>query len=154
MRHFDLTPLYRSTIGFDALASLFDSMAAFDGDTPAYPPYNIERGAENAYRISMAVAGFGEDDINIEVKQNTLTVRAERESEAGERDYLHRGIATRAFARSFQLEDHVAVNGASLVNGLLHIDLTREIPEALKPRTIAIQTNGAKPRAIASKAKS
>ena len=80
MRHFDLTPLYRSTIGFDALASLFDSMAAFDGDTPAYPPYNIERGAENAYRISMAVAGFGEDDINIEVKQNTLTVRAERQS--------------------------------------------------------------------------
>ena len=154
MRHFDLTPLYRSTVGFDRLASLFDSMAAFDGDPPAYPPYNIERGAENAYRISMAVAGFGEDDINIEVKQNTLTVRAQRESEAGKRDYLHRGIAMRAFARSFQLEDHVVVNDASLENGLLHIDLTRELPEAMKPRTIAIQANGAKAKAIEDKAKS
>ena len=154
MRHFDLTPLYRSTVGFDRLASLFDSMGALNGDAPAYPPYNIERSGENTYRISMAVAGFSEDDINIEVKQNTLSVRAERVEEAGEKDYLHRGIAMRAFERSFQLEDHIVVNGASLENGLLHIDLTRDIPEAMKPRTITIQSGGVTPKTIEGKAKS
>ena len=154
MRNFDLTPLYRTTVGFDRLASLFDSMATFDGDAPAYPPYNIERVGENEYRISMAVAGFAEDDLNIEVKENTLTVRGERSDASDETDYLHRGIATRTFERSFQLEDHVVVNGASLENGLLHIDLIREIPEAMKPRTIAITANGSKTKAIEGKTKS
>ena len=154
MRHFDLTPLYRTTVGFDRLASLFDSMATFDGDAPAYPPYNIERVGENEYRISMAVAGFAENELNIEIKQNTLSVRGERVNAHGESDYLHRGIATRAFERDFQLEDHVMVNGASLENGLLHIDLIREIPEAMKPRTIAIQANGSNTKAIEGKAKS
>ena len=154
MRHFDLTPLYRSTVGFDRLASLFDSMGTFDSDAPAYPPYNIERVGENEYRISMAVAGFAEDDLNIEVKENSLSVRGERASASDETDYLHRGIATRTFERSFQLEDHVVIKGASLENGLLHIDLVREIPEAMKPRTIAITANGSKVKAIEGKAKS
>ena len=151
MRHFDLTPLYRSTIGFDRLGSLLDTLGAFEGDTPSYPPYNIERVGENEYRISMAVAGFGENDLAIEVKENTLSIRGEKQAEV-DTTYLHRGIAGRSFERRFQLADHVVVKGASLENGLLHVDLVRELPEAMKPRTIPIATKADKPRVIDSKA--
>ena len=151
MRHFDLTPLYRSTGGFDRLASVFDSLASVDGDTPTYPPYNIERRGENEYRISMAVAGFAEGDLNIEVKENAVTVRGERGEKSEETDYLHRGIATRAFERRFQLADHVEVKGANLENGLLHIDLVRELPETMKPRSVEIN-GGAKAKVIENQA--
>ena len=117
MRHCDLTPLYRSTIGFDRLGALLDTLGAFEGDTPSYPPYNIERVGENEYRISMAVAGFGEKDPNIEVKENTLSIRGEKQTELEETTYLHRGIAGRSFERRFQLADDVVVRGASLENG-------------------------------------
>ena len=142
MRHFDLTPLYRSTIGFDRLGSLLDTLTSFEGDAPSYPPYNIERVGENEYRISMAVAGFGEADLSLEVKENTLSISGEKLSEPEESGmtYLHRGIAARSFERRFQLADHVVVKGASLENGLLHVDLVRELPEAMKPRTIPIET--------------
>jgi len=134
---FDLTPLYRSTVGFDRLAQMLDEVAAFDA--PAYPPYNIERLGEDEYRITMAVAGFASADIAIEVKGNVLTV-AGKKAETGEpkTEFLHQGIAARAFERRFQLADHVEVKGADMDNGLLHIALKRELPEALKPRTIAI----------------
>ena len=151
MRHFDLTPLYRSTIGFDRLGSLLDTLGAFEGDTPSYPPYNIERVGENEYRISMAVAGFGEKDLAIEVKENTLSIRGEKQVETEETTYLHRGIAARSFERRFQLADHVVVKGAGLENGLLHVDLVRELPEAMKPRTIPIATKTDKPTVIDSK---
>jgi len=140
---YDLSPLYRSTIGFDRLASMLDDMTAFD--TPAYPPYNIERVGENEYRITMAVAGFGEEDLNIEIKQNMLTIsgkKAERPESTGE--VLHQGIASRAFERRFQLADFVEIQGASLENGLLHVTLKREIPEAMKPRSIPINGKGQK----------
>jgi molecular chaperone IbpA len=153
MRQYDLTPLYRSTIGFDRLGSLLDTLGSFDGDTPSYPPYNIERVGENDYRISMAVAGFGDSDLNIEVKENALTVKGEKLTEKEDTTFLHRGIASRSFERRFQLADHVVVKGASLENGLLHIDLVRELPEAKKPRTIPIGTaNAEKPKVIGSRA--
>lgn len=148
MRHFDLTPLYRSTVGFDRFASLLDSMLSLDGDAPSYPPYNIERVGDNEYRITMAVAGFSENDLTVEVKENALSVRGERKGEAEDKQYLHRGIATRAFERRFQLADYVQVKGARLENGLLHIDLVRELPEAMKPRTIAINAGGNEPKVI------
>ncbi len=138
MRPFDLTPLYRSTIGFDHLASMLDSITSLDGEASAYPPYNIERLAENEYRITMAVAGFGKDDIDIEVKENALTVRGDKKGEEKGKTFLHRGIATRAFERRFQLADYVEVKGADMENGLLHVDLVRELPETMKPRTIEI----------------
>ena len=146
MRHFDLSPLYRSTVGFDRLFSLLDQATSAE-TAPTYPPYNIERTSENAYRISIAVAGFSESDLAIESKENTLTVRGEKQvSESAEkREVLHQGIAARAFERRFQLADYVQVTGASLENGLLHIDLVREIPEAKKPRQIAI---GGKPAKV------
>jgi len=140
VRHFDLTPLYRSTIGFDRIGSLLDTLNAFEGETPSYPPYNIERESENAYRISMAVAGFGEGDLDIEVKENTLSIRGEKRVEQENSTFLHRGIAARSFERRFQLADYVVVKGASLENGLLHVELVRELPEAMKPRTIEITT--------------
>jgi molecular chaperone IbpA len=140
MRHFDLTPLYRSSIGFDRIGSLLDTLSSFDGDTPSYPPYNIERVGENDYRISMAVAGFSEGDLDIEVKEHTLSIRGEKRIEQENSTYLHRGIAARSFERRFQLADYVVVKGASLENGLLHVDLVRELPEAMKPRTIEITT--------------
>ncbi len=140
MRHFDLTPLYRSTIGFDRIGSLLDTLNAFEGETPSHPPYNIERESENAYRISMAVAGFGEGDLDIEVKENTLSIRGEKRVEQENSTFLHRGIAARSFERRFQLADYVVVKGASLENGLLHVELVRELPEAMKPRTIEITT--------------
>jgi len=140
VRHFDLTPLYRSTIGFDRIGSLLDTLNAFEGETPSYPPYNIERESENAYCISMAVAGFGEGDLDIEVKENTLSIRGEKRVEQENSTFLHRGIAARSFERRFQLADYVVVKGASLENGLLHVELVRELPEAMKPRTIEITT--------------
>ena len=138
MRTFDLSPFYRSTVGFDRLFSLLDSSAGTEAQT--YPPYNIERTGENAYRITMAVAGFGEGDLAIEAKENTLTVKGDKkaETEPKEAEFLYRGIGARAFERRFQLADHVEVKGANLQNGLLHIDLVREIPDAKKPRAIAI----------------
>lgn len=143
MRNFDLTPLYRSTVGFDRLAGMLDQVMAGDGPAaPGYPPYNIEKLGEDAYRITLAVAGFGEDDLSIEVKNQTLTITASKKEAEGEDRpvYLHRGIAERGFERRFQLADHVKVTGAELSNGLLHVELVREVPEALKPRTIKIGT--------------
>ena len=140
MRHFDLTPHYRSTIGFDRIGSLLDTLNNFEGEAPAYPPYNIERVSENDYRISMAVAGFGEGDLDIEVNEQMLSIRGEKRSEQENSTYLHRGIAGRSFERRFQLADYVVVKGASLENGLLHVDLVRELPEAMKPRSIEITT--------------
>ena len=138
MRTFDLAPLYRSTVGFDRLFSMLDQAAGFDG-TPGYPPYNIERTGENDYRISIAVAGFAQDELSIEAKENTLTVRGEKQDKTGKNgEVLYQGIAARAFERVFQLADYVQVKGAALENGLLHVDLVREIPEAKKPRKIAI----------------
>ena len=143
MRHFDLSPLYRSTVGFDRLFNLLDQ-ATSNESAPSYPPYNIERTAENAYRITIAVAGFGEGDLSIESKENALTVKGEKQLVEGaeKREVLHQGIAARAFERRFQLADYVQVTGASLKNGLLHIDLVREIPEAKKPRQIPIGNGG------------
>ncbi|MEP2827882.1 Hsp20 family protein [Parvibaculum sp.] len=135
MRGFDFSPLYRSTVGFDQLQSLLDSVT--QETAPTYPPYNIERTSENDYRITLAVAGFGQDDLDIEVKQNVLTISGKR-AESEETNYLHRGIAGRSFERRFQLADHVEVSGAHLENGLLHVDLVRRVPEALKPRRIEI----------------
>ena len=137
MRTIDFTPLYRQTVGFDRLFNMLDTVS--QPEAPSYPPYNIERTGENAYRITMAVAGFGEGELGIEVREHALTVRAEKGEDAGETEFLHRGIAKRAFERRFQLADHVEVRGAKLENGLLHIDLVREIPEAMKPRRIEIQ---------------
>ena len=139
---FDLTPFQRSTIGFDRLFSLLDQAGGLES-APTYPPYNIERTGDNAYRISVAVAGFSQPELNIVVKENTLTIRGEKqqskpEQKAGET--LYQGIAARAFERVFQLADFVQVKGAALENGLLHVDLVREIPEAKKPRQIAINT--------------
>ncbi len=150
MRPFDFAPLYRSTVGFDRLAQLLDSVAGFDNDAPAYPPYNIERLTDNEYRITMAVAGFSEGDLKLEVKEQTLTVAGQKAPEEKERQYLHRGIATRAFERRFQLADHVEVTGAELKDGLLNINLVRNVPERLKPRTIAIGTSA--PKQIEAKA--
>lgn len=141
MATFDLSPLYRSTVGFDRLFRMLDQVGGVDGGGNSYPPYNIERTGENAYRITMAVAGFGENDLSIEAKESVLTVKGDRNDEADkDREVLYRGIAGRAFERRFQLADHVEVRGAKLENGLLHIDLVREIPEALKPRKISIST--------------
>jgi molecular chaperone IbpA len=146
MRTFDLAPLYRSTVGFDRLFSMLDQVSGFDNSASTYPPYNIERTGENAYRITLAVAGFGENDISIEAKQNTLTVKGEKQAKADEKkgEVLYQGIAARAFERVFQLAEHVQVTGAALENGLLHVDLVREVPEAMKPRQIPIGNGGAK----------
>ena len=151
MRTFDLSPLYRSTVGFDRLFSLLDTVGGADTAQP-YPPYNIERTGDNTYRVTMAVAGFGEGDLDIQAKENVLTVKGEKKEEKADegREVLYRGIAARAFERRFQLADHVEVTGASLENGLLHIELVREIPEAMKPRKISI--GGAKAKQIDAKA--
>ena len=152
MRHVDFSPLYRSTVGFDRLFNLLDSMGQPEQSAPTYPPYNIERTGENAYRISMAVAGFGENDLEIEAKENTLLVKGNQsKTEEEEGEMLFRGIAARNFERRFQLADHVEVRNAELENGLLHIDLVREIPEAMKARKIEISAQGA--RQIEGKAK-
>ena len=149
MRTFDLAPLYRSTVGFDRLFSMLDGFEA----APGYPPYNIERTGENDYRITVAVAGFGENELSIEAKENTLNIKGEKQvkqDNAGE--VLYQGIAARAFERVFQLADHVQVKGAALENGLLHVELVREIPEAKKPRQIAIANGSAKAQVIEAKA--
>ncbi|MGI3209938.1 Hsp20 family protein [Roseovarius tibetensis] len=138
MRNFDLAPLYRATVGFDQVADLLDRAMASDMSQPTYPPYNIEKTADDTYRISIAVAGFSADDLNVEVKDGALVVSARKSDEDRNRSYLHRGIATRAFERRFQLADHVHVTGAAHADGMLHIDLEREMPEALKPRQISI----------------
>ncbi len=135
MRHETFAPFYRSSVGFDHLFSLLDQMTS---DENGYPPYNIERLDSDKYRITMAVAGFGQDEINVEVKEQTLTVKGEKAVDDKERAYLHRGIAARTFERRFQLADHVEVVGADLKDGLLHIDLVRNLPERMKPRTITI----------------
>ncbi|MBB4198798.1 molecular chaperone [Rhodoblastus sphagnicola] len=154
MRTFDLSPLYRSTIGFDRLFSLLDQSAGAEAPA-AYPPYNIERTGDNAYRLTLAVAGFGEDELSIESRENTLTIKGAKDAQAdGEtREVLYQGIAARAFERRFQLADHVLVTGAKLENGLLHVDLVREIPEAQRPRQIPIgqgapRSKEAGPRAV------
>jgi molecular chaperone IbpA len=143
MRTFDFAPLYRSTVGFDRMFSLLDQLDGVDGSVSNYPPYNIERTGENAYRISVAVAGFTDADLSIEAKESRLTILGEKQDKDEEktRDVLYQGIAARSFERSFQLADHVEVKGASLQNGLLHVDLVREIPEAMKPRTIPIASS-------------
>ena len=140
MDRFDFSPLFRSTIGFDRLARLVDSATRVDTASPAYPPYNIESTGEDSYRLTMAVAGFSRDEIEITVQQNSLVIsgKAQKEGEETQGRYLHRGIARRAFERRFSLADHMKVNGASLDNGLLHVDLVREVPEEAKPRQITI----------------
>jgi molecular chaperone IbpA len=154
MRTFDFAPLYRSTVGFDRLFSLLDNAAGFDNSAPSYPPYNIERTGENAYRISVAVAGFSEPEISIVAKENTLTIKGEKaKSDEAKGEVLYQGIAARAFERVFQLAEHVEVRGASLENGLLHVDLVREVPEAKKPRQIAIGNGSAQqPKIVEAKA--
>ncbi len=148
MTRFDFSPLFRSTVGFDRVMNALEAnMRSAD---EGYPPYNIEKVGENDYRITMAVAGFGEDDLSIEAKDATVTVSGEIAKDGDDgRVYLYRGIAGRGFKRAFQLADHVRVSGAALENGLLHIDLVREVPEALKPRTIEIRA-GAAPKRIAA----
>ena len=144
MRHFDLAPLYRASVGFDQIADLMDRVLTADVSQPSYPPYNIEKTAENGWRISIAVAGFAETDLAVELRERALLVsarKAETDSDPKAR-YLHRGIATRAFERRFHLADHVRVTGAAHQDGMLHIDLVREVPEALKPRQIAITRAG------------
>ncbi|MEA3025320.1 MAG: molecular chaperone IbpA [Alphaproteobacteria bacterium] len=149
MRTFDLAPLYRSTVGFDRLFSMLDGFEA----APGYPPYNIERTGENDYRITVAVAGFGESELSIESKENTLTIKGEKQvKQDTAAEVLYQGIAARAFERVFQLADYVQVKGANLENGLLHVDLVREIPEAKKPRQIAIGNGAAKPQVVETKA--
>jgi molecular chaperone IbpA len=142
MRTFDLAPLYRSTVGFDRLFSMLDGFEA----APGYPPYNIERTGENDYRISVAVAGFAENELTIEAKENTLTIKGEKQvkQDNNTAEVLYQGIAARAFERQFQLADYVVVKGANLENGLLHVDLVREIPESKKPRQIAIDAGKGK----------
>lgn len=153
MRTFDFTPLHRNTVGFDRLFSLLDQVGTVDTGT-TYPPYNIERTGENAYRITVAVAGFTDRDLGIEVKENTLAIRGDRQSGDAAKpvEMLHQGIAARAFERRFQLADHVEIRGASLENGLLHVDLVREIPETLKPRSIPISLGSSGTRQIEAKA--
>ena len=145
MRNFDFAPLYRSTVGFDQIANLMDRVATNDVAQNSYPPYNIEKFDDDSYRISIAVAGFSEADLNVEVREKSLIVSARKADDATERQYLHRGIATRAFERRFHLADHVQVTGATHVDGMLNIDLERQVPEALKPRQI--QVSGS-PRSI------
>jgi molecular chaperone IbpA len=143
MRTFDFAPLYRSTVGFDRMFSMFDELGGVEGEASSYPPYNIERTGEDAYRISVAVAGFTEANLSIEAKENRLTIRGQKRTDDQEKagDVLYQGIAARTFERTFQLADYVEVKGANLVNGLLHVDLVREIPEAMKPRTIPIASS-------------
>jgi molecular chaperone IbpA len=140
MRSFDFAPLYRASIGFDQIADLLDRVSTHEGGQSSYPPYNIEKTGGDGYRISIAAAGFSEADLEIEVKENTLNVSAQKPKAEDKRTYLHRGIATRAFERQFHLADHVRAVGASYEDGMLHIELIREVPESLKPRRIQIQS--------------
>ncbi|TCO74211.1 Hsp20 family protein [Rhodovulum euryhalinum] len=146
MRHYDFGPLYRATVGFDRVADMMDRLLASEMTQPSYPPYNIEKTGANGYRISIAVAGFAAGELSVEVKENALVIAARKAPDETERSFLHRGIATRAFERRFALADHVRVTGATHADGMLHVDLVREVPEALKPRRIEIATAG--PKAI------
>lgn len=141
MRNFDFAPLYRATVGFDQIADLMDRVLTTEGAQSSYPPYNIEKLDDDSYRISIAVAGFSESDLSVEVRENALIVSARKSDEDNQSSYLHRGIATRAFERRFHLADHVKVTGAAHVDGMLNIELEREVPEALKPRQIAITSS-------------
>jgi molecular chaperone IbpA len=148
MRSFDLTPLFRSTVGFDRLADMLDSVSQVDAGQP-YPPYNIERTDENHYQISLAVAGFGEQDLSVEVRENVLTVQGKRTPESDKAHYLYHGIAGRSFERRFQLAENVEVRGGRLENGLLHIVLERIVPEAKKPRRIEIRSGDRRDQNVA-----
>jgi len=150
MRTLDLTPLFRTTVGFDRLNQLLDSALRGD-EAPSFPPYDIEKTGEDTYCITMAVAGFGEDDVDVTVQENMLTVAARSKDEGKDRAYLYRGIARRAFERKFQLADHIVVTGAGLINGLLNIELAREVPEAMKPRKIVVATDSGKGKVIENK---
>ncbi|MET4805350.1 Hsp20 family protein [Limibacillus sp. MBR-115] len=154
MRSYDLTPLLRSTVGFDRMARLLDGMTRLDEQAVGYPPYNIEKLGEDDYRITMAVAGFGEDELEITVSDGNLVVRGETKEKAEPQEvtYLHRGIASRTFERRFDLAEFIKVTGAKLENGLLHIALAREVPEAKKPRTVQIESAATKTKAIEQKA--
>jgi len=147
MRAYDFAPLHRATVGFDRVADLMDRVLTSEVNHSTYPPYNIEKSSDDAYRISVAVAGFSEGDLSVEQRENALIVAAKKADTAEDKAYLHRGIATRAFEKRFHLADHVRVTEASHADGMLHIDLIREVPEALKPRTIAI-SKGGEPKAI------
>ncbi len=140
MRTIDFSPLFRHSVGFDRMQRLVDSALRYEGTETAYPPYNIEQTGEDGYVITMAVAGFGDGDLDVIVKENTLVISGKIEREEGDATYLHRGIAGRAFERRFELADHIRVAGADLANGLLHIELVREVPEEKKPKQIAINT--------------
>jgi molecular chaperone IbpA len=140
MRTFDFSPLYKSAVGFDRLAQILDAASRSDEAQPTYPPYNIESKGENQYRITMAVAGFDKSEVEIEVDQGLLKVSGKKDESVENRQYLHRGIAARSFLRKFQLADYIRVESANMENGLLHIELVREIPEAMKPRKIAVQS--------------
>ena len=140
MRTLDFSPLYRSSIGFDRMASLLDAVSRTESKQPSYPPYNIELTGDDTYRITMAVAGFAESDLDLQVEQNLLTVSGKKADSSEPKEFLYQGIAERSFERRFQLADHVRVDNAQLENGLLHIDLVREIPEAMKPKKIAISS--------------
>jgi molecular chaperone IbpA len=143
MRTYDFAPLYRSTVGFDQIANMMDRVLNTEPSTPAYPPYNIEKLNDEAYRISIAVAGFSESDLSVEVREKALIVSARKAEDEADKSYLHRGIATRAFERRFHLADHVQVTGAAHADGMLHIELERQVPEALKPRQIQIASTAA-----------
>ncbi len=143
MRTFDLAPLYRATVGFDGIADLMDRVLTQDAGVTNYPPYNIEKLADGSWRISIAVAGFTADELAVEARENALVVTAKKAEDTTGRTFLHRGIATRAFERRFHLADHVRVSGASHLDGMLHIDLVKEVPEALKPRRIEIARQAA-----------
>ncbi|MFN0113679.1 MAG: Hsp20 family protein [Paracoccaceae bacterium] len=148
MRTYDFAPLYRATVGFDRIADLMDRVLSADVAQPAYPPYNIEKTAEDAYRISVAVAGFAADELGVEVREGALIVTARKAADEAPKTYLHRGIATRAFERRFTLADHVRVSGAVHENGMLHVELAREVPEALKPRRIEIARSAVEGTAV------
>lgn len=150
MRTFDLSPLFRSTVGFDHLSRMLDAAQRLDDTAFSYPPYNIEKLSEDDYRITMAVAGFAESDLDITVQDHTLVISGKAHREEEQAQYLHRGIAGRSFERRFELADFIRVEGASLVNGLLHVALKREVPERMKPRTVTIAAGaGAAPKVIA-----
>lgn len=143
MNSIDLTPLYRSSIGFDRLGALLDTALRTEQASAGYPPYNIEVAGEDRYGITLAVAGFEQEELDIQVEKGVLTIRGKKANEGKEEHkYLHQGIATRAFERKFNLADHVEVTGAQLVNGLLTISLVKEVPEAMKPRSIQISQSG------------
>lgn len=141
MRNFDFAPLYRSTVGFDQIANLMDRALTAETSQTSYPPYNIEKLEDDAYRISIAVAGFADRDLSVEVREKSLIVSARKADEDTDKTYLHRGIATRAFERRFHLADHVVVTGATHADGMLHIEMERQVPDALKPRQIQIASD-------------